>query len=63
MEGDIHCSSREEVMGLNTSIRDKETKYNGHKEKIELAKLVETMRSLKMKVKSCREDNEILTRA
>ena len=62
-EGEFHCNLGEEVRGLNISIGNEEIEYNVHREIIELAKLVETMRSLRMEVQSYRECNERLIRA
>jgi hypothetical protein len=58
-EGEINCSSGEEVRGLNINIGNEEIESNGHRERFELVELVETM-SLKMEVQSCRADNERL---
>ena len=60
--GEIDCSSGEEAMGLNINIGNEEIKSSGHRERFELVELVEAMRSLKMEVQSCREDNERLIR-
>ena len=63
MEGEIHCSSREEARDINITIRNEEIEFDGHRERFESAELVEIIRSLKMEVQSCREDNERLIRA
>lgn len=49
-EGEIHCSSRDKVRGLDISIWNEEIESNEHIERFVLVKLVETMRSLRMEV-------------
>ena len=49
-EGEVHCSLGEEARGLNISIGNEETKFDGHIERIESEELVETIRILRMEV-------------
>jgi hypothetical protein len=51
----------EEVRGLNINIEEIES--NGHRKRMESLELVETIRSLKMEVQSCRDDNERMLKA
>jgi hypothetical protein len=55
---DIH---EEEVRGLNINIEEIES--NEHRKRMESLELVETIRSLKMEVQSCRDDNERMLKA
>ena len=70
-EGKTYCSSREEARGLNISIGNQEIESDGNRERererererIDSEELVESMRSIRMEVQSCEEDNERLIRA
>lgn len=63
IEGETHCSLREEARGLNISIGNEETQSNGNRERIESVELMETMRNLRMEMQICRVHNERLIRA
>ena len=64
MEGiEMSRSLREEVRQKNISIENEETKSTGHRVNLESMELVETMKSMRMELQSCKVDNERMLRA
>ena len=55
-------SHKEEVKGLKLNFGNEETKSSGHRSTMELVELIETVKSLRMEVKSYRASNGRLTR-
>jgi len=62
-DGQDPDSHEEEDKGSNISAGIENTKSNGHKERIEPLELIETMRSLKIEMQSCRANNERILKA
>ena len=50
------------MKGLKLSLGNEETKSSGHRSRMELVELIETVKSLRMEVKSYRDSNGRLIR-